>query len=161
MKVLVMADSSGDQLRMEIQNMLHELHPQLEREIDITVRTMEGATLTNIIKKMESKYTDFPCYDIIYVHAGVNNLTRKCGCVVNPIYDNIPHLIDDITDKITNLKCQIKFKCKNVVFVRLVGIDMVRYSKQIDDGFWYYQQKVINESMPLLAHAINFVNKAD
>ena len=38
---------------------------------------------------------------------------------------------------------------------------MARYNRELEDGYWYYQQKVIDEAMPILAHTINFVNKAD
>ena len=161
MKILVMTDSRGNLLEKEINSSLHEQYPEVEKYIDVTVRVMDGATLDTIIRKMESKYSDFPNYDIVYVHAGVNNLTKKTGSTVIPMYDNIPHLVDDMTDKFPTLKLTLARKCPNVVIVQLVGIDMARYNREIDNGFWYYQQKVINEAMPILAHTINFVNRAD
>ena len=43
----------------------------------------------------------------------------------------------------------------------LVGIDIARYNREIDDGYWYYHQNVIDEAMPILAHTINFINRAE
>ena len=126
----------------------------------MTVQVMEGATLDNIIKKMLKKYGVLPQCELIYIHAGVNNLTVKHGATICPVFDNIPELIDTITDKITLLKLELKTTCKNVVMVQLVGLEISRYNKENDD-FWYYYQKIINDAMPLLAHTINFINKAD
>ena len=77
------------------------------------------------------------------------------------LYEAILYLIDTITDKITMLKENLARRCKNVIFVQLVGIDISRYNRDTTNGFWYYQQIVINEAMPILAHTINFINKAD
>ena len=79
-----MADSRGSTLQQEIIDELRAQNPDLSTKIDITVRTIDGASLDNIIKKMNFKYTDPPNCDIVYIHAGVNNLTRKVGRKVHP-----------------------------------------------------------------------------
>ena len=156
-----MADSRGSTLQQEIINQLRRQNLELSTEIDVTVRTMEGASLDNIVRKMNHKYPDPPRCDVLYIHAGVNNLTNKSGRIIQPVYDNIPELVEDITDKITELKTKLVKICQHIVVVQLVGLDLSRYNREIDDGFWFYQQNVINDAMPLLAHTINFINKAD
>ena len=161
MKVMILTDSRGLHLQEKIVQEIKKQLPQHTDELHVTVRIMEGATPDNILKKMNSKYGALPYCDLIYVNAGVNNLSIKRGPVVNPVYDNVADLIDDVTDKITTLKSKINSVCKNVVIAQVVGIDIARYNREVDDGFWYYQQNVINDAMPLLAHTINFVNRAD
>ena len=161
MKIMIMTDSRGALLQGKIEVELRKQLPQLASEIDVTVKVMEGATLDNIIKKMHVKYGEMPHCDLIYIHAGVNNLTTKNGPIVQLVFDNIPDLIDTITDKVTLLKSKLHKTFRNVIMVQLVGIEIARYNRETCNGFWYYQQKVINEAMPILAHTINFINKAD
>ena len=42
-----------------------------------------------------------------------------------------------------------------------MGIDIDMYNKNQEEGRWYYQQKEINNAMPILAHTVNFINKAE
>ena len=160
MKILIMADLRGTLLQEKIQHEHQKENPHRAAEIEVTVQVMEGAMLDNIIKKMNSKYRKILECDLLYIHAGVNNLTSKKGAIVQPVFDEIPELVDIITDKITSVKLKLHKSCKNIVMVQIVGIDIGRYNREMD-GFWYYQQIVINEAMPILAHTINVINKAD
>ena len=161
MKVIILADSRGALLQLKIREELQKQYPDLAKGIEVTVRIMEGATLDNLMKKMDSKYPAIKQCDLLYIHTGVNNLTLKKGSTVQPTFDNIPELVDIMTDKFTVLKNKLSGTCKNIVISQLVGIDLHRYNREVDDGYWYYHQIVINEGMPILAHTINFINRAD
>ena len=122
---------------------------------------MEGAPLDIIIRKINSKYQAKLRCDMLYVHTGVNNLTCKTGPTVQPIFDNIPDLVDCLTDKITDLKTKLWKQCENVIVAQIVGIDLAQYNHEPNIGIWYYHQRVFDESMPILAHTIHFINRAD
>ena len=99
---------------------------------------------------------------ILFHIVGVNNLTDKVGTrKVEPVYDNIPDLMNDLTDKFTKLKSDLKRRCDFIIISQIVEIDIDTYNKNVNQGRWYYQQQELNRAMPLLAHTVNLINQAE
>ena len=115
-----MTDSKGAQLQEIIELELRKRNSQLEFHIQVTVRIMEGVTLDNIFRKMNSKYYD----SLQLVHARINNLTVKTAAKVQLVFDNIPELVDMIIDKITMLK--------NKLFCLYLSFYFMKYRKNLE-----------------------------
>ena len=160
--ILVLVDSRGAGLEDRIKKDMQTRHPNLQIKINVTVRTLGGACIDNILKRADERFPDTKHYDIIFVSVGVNNLTNKVpGGNVEPVFDNTPELVETLTDMFTQLKLNLKPRATKVVICQLVGIDFHRYNDFKDEGLWYYQQETLNKSMLVLAHTINFINRAD
>ena len=159
-KVMVMMDSRGTDIEPKIKEDLRTRYPNFSGSIDITVRVMRGAKIENIVKKMDEKFKNYCRYDIIYVMVGVNNLTNKDKHgLVSPNYENVPDLIESLNDKMTSLKKCLQHRAKFVVICQIVGINIDNYNQFHNEGRWYFEQKVIDQAMPLLAHTINCINR--
>ena len=128
----------------------------------MTVQTLGGARIENIVEKADHRFPEKRQYDIIYTFVGVNNLTIKWyeGKVI-PVYDNVPELIETLTDAYIKLKSDLKLRARKIVVCQIVGIDIDEYNKYLSEGYWYYQQNVINSAMPILLHTINLINRDD
>ena len=162
MSLLVMADSRGVDLEKTILYFLHTEHGTQASNIGITFRIMSDAKLDNIVEKMDEQYQSGQFFDLIYVFAGVQDLIKMSPLgKVRPNFDNIPELIDTMANKISVVKQKLRNRASKVAMVQLVGLHLCTYNQVIDDGFWYYAQSVIDDAMPILAHTINYINRAD
>ena len=161
-KILVMADSCGSGLKPMINRILEQKHPDIAAQVDVTVRSMGGAKIDNILERMDKYFPNNETFDLIFTFVGVNNLTVKNGKgKIEPVYEDLPKLINDITDKYTKLKIELKNRCAHIIISQIVGVDIDCYNKYYEEGRWYYQQTEINNAMPVLAHTINLFNLAD
>ena len=159
-QILIMTDSRGGGLEGIIVEDIRTRHPNLLDVIQITVQVIGGAKIENIVEKADKRF-NVKIYDIIYLFVGVNNLTCKLFGKVFPVFENVPDLIDTITDAYTSLKMSLEKRSAKIVVCQTVGIEMDTYNSYQDEGFCYYHQQVINEAMPILAHTVNFINRAD
>ena len=156
-----MANSRRTGLQEKIVAELKRTHPDLSQHIDITVQTLGGARIVNILSKMDARFQDNLRYDFIYTFVGVNNITFKVGKgKVVPAFESLPELIEELTDKYTTLKGNLKNRANKVVISQIVGIDIDKYNGYYDQGRWFYYQKEVDTAMPILVHAINFINKS-
>ena len=161
-KVLIMADSGGAGLEKRIRAEISKNHANLHNRLDLTVRPMGGAHVEDIIHKMDQVLPDSELFYIIYTSVGVNNLTsKKWNGKVAPNFNNVPEIVESLTDGYTKLKSELKTRTNQVVVCQIVGLDIDLYNGYNDEGYWYYQQEVINEAMPILAHTLNFINRSD
>ena len=123
---------------------------------------MGGARVEDIIQKMDQRFPDSELFDIIYTFVGVNNLSSKrWNGKVAPNFNNVPEIVESLTDGYTQLKSELKTRTNQVVVCQIVGLDIDMYNGYNDEGYWYYQQKGINEALPMLAHTVNFINRSD
>ena len=161
-KILVLTDSRGTGLEKDIRDEIRAGHPDLRQKIQVTVQVVRGATIENIIEKADKRFNNAIVYDITYTFVGVNNLTTKLnnGMVI-PKFDNVPELVESLTNGYTKLKSDLEKRSKKVVISQIVGIHLDMYNSYMNEGFWYYHQNTINEAMPLLAHTLNFINRAN
>ena len=103
--VLIMADSRGAGLEKRIRDGIKKDHPEKADYLNVTVRTLGGATTNNIIKKMDERFSKSDKYDMIFVFVGINDFTTKVYAgTVEPNFDNIPDMVESLTDRYTNLK---------------------------------------------------------
>ena len=160
--IMIMADTRGAGLDYRIRDLLQNDHQEIAAKIKVTVRSMGRARLENILTKMDLRFPNPPRYDMIYVFAGVNNLTSKTNQgQVEPVFDNIPDLIESLTNGFTALKLNLNQRCEKIIISQIVGIDMDTYNENSDQGRWYYQQNELNDAMPILAHTVNLFNLAE
>ena len=160
MKILIMTDSRGTGLDQRITEDMQKRYPTQYPNLNIIVRVMRGAVIENIITKMDKLFPTYSTYDMIYTMVGVNNLTSKCAHgKVEPNFDDIPELVESLSDKLSILKTDLKKRAKYVIIGQIVGLDMDRYNEYYAEGRWFYQQIVLNQAIPMLANTTNCINK--
>ena len=157
-KVLI----SGFKVKEKITSILQQTQPELSTRIDITVRSMGGARIENIVEKMDSRHSGQKYFDIIFAFVGVNNLTRKKDKFrVIHVYETLPELVEVLTDKFTELKLSLADRANKIIISQIVGIDIDTYNKGYHRGRWFYYQHKIDTAMPIIAHTINLINRDD
>ena len=119
MDVLIPADSRGAGLEERIKAALR--YPLMEKEINMTAHSLGGARIQNIIERNDRRYPESILFDIIYVFTGINNFTVKInnGMVV-PVFDNIPDIVENLSNNFSNLKSELKARASKVVSCQTV-----------------------------------------
>ena len=108
---------------------------------------MRGADIDNIVKKMDKKCPKYVEFDVIYTLVGINNLTHKGHYgMVEPVFDNVPELIETLCDKFTALKVDLMKRSKFLVIGQIVGINIDQYNHYRDEGRCFFQQDTINQA---------------
>ena len=158
---MILTDSRGENLQKDIRADFQKRYPHLQHGVNITVQVVGGARTDNIISKADRRYLKRQTFDMIYTFVGINDLTSKINGMVVPNFENVPELVDTLTDSLIKLKSDLSKRARKIVISQFVGIDLDRYNDYVDEGVWYYQQKMINDSMPILAHTINLINRDD
>ena len=106
---------------------------------------LPGARLETLVKLTEN-HLRMKHYDLLFILAGVNNLTVKSSSrKVVPLYMEVPQLVDTLTDTLTSVNDTITSIGQNPVFCQLTGIDLNTYNNTSDE--YNVQQQVINEGV--------------
>ena len=154
-QILIITDSRGTDLQKNIRKM--DTNNRLQ-DIDIMIIVLRGANLDDGFERLAEKIDVNSNFNTIYVMLGVNNLSVKNSVgKINPMYSDIPTLIEMMTTKFEIFKYQIKQMSNRVVLCQLVGMNLSMYNKGYPT--FELEQCVINEAMPILAHTLNLINR--
>ena len=158
-KILIVTDSRGTGLQEEIKNIMQKDRGSAPT-VKIEVAVLRGANLDNGCDRLEHEIDMNQWFDLIYVMLGVNNLSKKnSNGRIEPIFEDVPTLIEIMLAKFEIFKCQLSTMSNKVVLCQMIGMNISLYNK-MPPVYDVYQQ-VINESMPILAHTLNLVNADD
>ena len=161
-EIMVLTDSRGNDLEDRIKKDLLARVTVRTETINVTVHALGGARIENILETLDTHFPDKKSYDITYNFVRVNNLTKKgYNGKVTPVFDNVPELVESLTDHYTKLKSDLSLRIRKVIISQIVGIDIDSYNRYYNEGFWYYHQLVINSALPILSHTINLINRDD
>ena len=156
-KIAIVGDSRTKHFRSLLRN--HHINPHL----DISVFTYSGTTVVRAVRRFLER--DSTGSEYVILLAGVNNLTKvewsydRSRRTVSPVFDNIPALVDSLTDSYTEAKMLLAREGHQCIICELTGLDINRYNKMTT----YYEkhQDVINEGIPILNRTIYAMNHDD
>ena len=130
-KIAIVGDSRTKHFRSLLRN--HHINPYL----DISVFTYSGTTVVRAVPRFLER--DSTGSEYVILLAGVNNLTKvkwsynRSRHTVSPVFDNIPALVDSLTDSYTEAKMILAREGHQCIICELTGLDINRYCG--DPGF--------------------------
>ena len=129
----------------------------LDTDIDHELSVLELSNIDRIFYDAETHLRDFK-YDMIILLGGVNHLTMLSkNKTVIPIFNDVPNLVENLTDNLTWFKNAISHFGHSLVICQLTGIDLNRYNHTT--GQFSAQQNVLNEGVVLVNRVIVNMNE--
>ena len=124
--VLILADS-----RLKTFNNYLSFVVQREKlPVNIEIKVVRGGRMEHM-KELGLSVLGNEAYHLVIVAAGVNDLTvlNKRTCTVSPVFDDLGHLVDTITDKLHDLKNSLMACTQYLIICQITGIDMNTFNK--------------------------------
>ena len=155
-RVLIIGDSRCKLLCSDIRAGLKIQGP----DIPIWVEAIHkgGLDIAGLLDLIEKDYIpQHGKYDFIYFFGGVNNLSElHPSGKITAVYDDVGHLVDSMFNKLESAR-NILFKYSyRPIICQLMGLNFDTYNKLTSDQTT--NQRVIDEAIPVLNHAINSLN---
>ena len=150
--VLLLADSRTVSLQQLLENQL--TLPNTENVI-IEVIAIKGAKIETLTHYATTNLTTSQ-YDLIYLLAGVNNLSVKHNSgKLSPVFLDTPNLVEVMFEKFVHAKQILQEYGTKVVICQMVGLKFERYHNSYP---FPNSQLAIDEGIPILNHSINILN---
>ena len=129
-KILIIADSRGEDLRKHIDTQLATM--PLSTPVMTELVHRGGTKLEDLDKLVENAANGQELYDFIHMLAGINNLTKKhISRRVTAVYDDVDHLVDQMTSKFYHVRQRMfKFTYRPII-CQLVGMSLDMYNEDL------------------------------
>ena len=151
--ILLLTDSHG----MKIQPLINDELRKTQSTARIEVKSLRGGNI-NSVTEMGEKILKNHRHQACYLFAGVNNLTTKVETRYSVFnYNDIPSMVEEMTDKYEQAQYKLKLKVPYVVICHLIGLDFVKYNK-LEANAMSEDQNILNQSVYHINHAINAMN---
>ena len=153
---LLICDSRGKGLEL----LINEECTQRNMPTRFTVSTSPGATIVKAVREAES-ILQSKSFDYIYLMAGVNNLTSKSSNgKITPTFNEIPNLVDVITDHLTWAKSFLANYSPRVIICHLIGLNIDTYNAFHGHMTNFHTaQEIINEGAVMLNQVVTEMNR--
>ena len=150
-RVLYIADSRGFALRQQVYDI--SLHAY---QVELIVLPKAGATIQQTVAHAFQQVGN-QHFDIIYLSAGVNDLSIKYGPRdITPVFDNRYDMVSDLLQKYYKARILLDMLGNNVVICELIGLNYQLHN--IRDRPYSYQQKEVDAGIILLNEYIRYMN---
>ena len=149
----------GDSRAKQFDSILHNF----KLNFQLQVIAYSGATILSGTRRF-LQYDQTQC-DSIILALGVNDLTRLeytydgSRRLVRPRFDNLPDLVDTLTDKYTKAKQLLSAAGYRCIICELTGMDLNKYNKHLTS--YHDFQLTIDEAVPVLNRVISAINYDD
>ena len=151
--VLILADS-----RLKTFNNYLSFVVQREKlPVNIEIKVVRGGRMEHM-KELGLSVLGNEAYHLVIVAAGVNDLTvlNKRTCTFSPVFDDLGHLVDTITDKLHDLKNSLMACTQYLIICQITGIDMNTFNKGRTEH--RVLQDIINGGVRYVKHRKDFYN---
>ena len=155
-RILILGDSRTKELCDKIRHEVKELGPGIPIYVEAVHKGgLNIIGLLDLIKKdympQEGKY------DFLYFFGGVNDLSEKHPTgKITAVYDDVGHLVSSMFEKLNYARDSLFSYAYRPIICQMVGLNFDKYNELENDQT--ANQKVIDEAIPLLNHAINSLN---
>ena len=155
--ILLIADSRGRHFRAEVTQLMRFLKIT---DIHFEVLFFPGATIEQAATRAIQKLHSMMNFDLIYLLAGVNNLTTFLAPHNTvPVFDNAIQITDHMLAQYQAARSTLITKCREVIICETVGMSMAQYNTR-GEPFWE-EQKEIDLAMPQTNKGIIAINGFD
>ena len=155
-RILILGDSRCKQMCSDIRKGLSERGPDIPIWLEIVHKG--GLDVLGLLNLLEEDYIpSHGKYDFIYFFGGVNNLSELHSTGrITAVYDDVGHLVDNMFTKLEFARNELFKYAHRPIICQLVGLNFDKFNKTQHDQI--LNQKVLDEAIPLLNHAINSLN---
>ena len=150
-RILYISDSRGFALRQQVNDLnLAAFH------IDLLILPKAGASIQQAVDHAFQQIGN-QSFDIIYLAAGVNDLSTKIGYRdITPNFCNRYHMVSDLLQKYYKARVLLDMLGDRVVICELIGLNYQLYN--IRDRPFLYQQQEVDAGIILLNEYIRYMN---
>ena len=152
--VLILADS---RLR-DFNNYLSFAIQQEKLPVEVEIKVVRGGQLDHM-KELGLSVLENESYHLVLVAAGVNDLTilNKRTRNVSPVFDDLGHLVDTITDRLHDVKNSLMACTQYLIICQIPGMDMNTFNKGRTEH--YLLQDVINGGIRYVNRVVCSINE--
>ena len=150
-RILYIADSRGFALRQQVGGL-----SLLNYNIDLTILPKAGVTITQAVDHA-FRHVGNQTFDVIYLAAGVNDLSEKHGYRdISPIYSNRYEIVYNLMQKYYRARILLDMLGHRVVICELVGLNYQQYN--LRNAPFPMEQEEVNAAIIMVNKYVRYIN---